>query len=130
MRWRPANPFLNMKPIDFVGAWTYALEHFLKSFLEVTFPWIAVLIDWRVPHVSLDKELQEIIPEAQPDPERFDKLIRFRLISGKDACLWIHFEFSNQPDPDLENRLNDRCQRFFDRFGVGVTHVTVLAGEE
>ena len=95
MRWRPANPFLNMKPIDFVGAWTYALEHFLKSFLEVTFPWIAVLIDWRVPHVSLDKELQEIMPEAQPDPERFDKLIRFRLISGKDACLWIHFEFSN-----------------------------------
>jgi hypothetical protein len=74
--------------------------------------------------------LLEILPDAQPDPERFDKLIRFRLISGLDACLWIHFEFSNHPDPDLENCLNDRCQRFFDRFGVGVTHVTVLAGEE
>ena len=88
-----------MKPIDFVGAWQYALDHFLKSFLEVAFPVIAAVIDWKVTPVSLDKELREIMPEAQPDP-------------------------------DLENRLNDRCQRFFDRFGVGVTHVTVLAGEE
>ncbi len=119
-----------MKPIDFVGAWQYALKHFLQSFLEVAFPVIAAVIDWKVPPVSLDKELLEILPDAEPDPERFDKLIRFRLISGLDACLWIHFEFSNQPDPDLEDRLNDRCQRFFDRFGVGVTHVTVLAGEK
>jgi hypothetical protein len=119
-----------MKPIDFVGAWQFTLKHFLQSFLEVAFPVIAAVIDWKVPPVSFDKELQEILPDAQPDPERFDKLIRFRLISGLDACLWIHFEFCNHPDPDLENRLNNHCQRFFDRFGVGVTHVTVLAGEE
>ncbi|MEN9547242.1 MAG: hypothetical protein RLZZ34_450 [Verrucomicrobiota bacterium] len=117
-----------MKPLDLVGPWNYALDHFLKSFLEVAFPVIAAVIDWKVTPVSLDKELREIMPEAQPDPERFDRLFQFRLISGLDAWLLIHFEFNNHPDPDLENRLDERCRRLFQRFGVGVTHVTFLAG--
>lgn len=117
-----------MESIDFVGAWRFALDHFLKSFLELTFPWIAAAIDWEVPPESLDDELKEIMPETQPDPGRFDQLIRFRLLTGKDACLLIHFEFSNSPDPELQSHLDERCRRLFDRYGFEVTHVTFLAG--
>lgn len=119
-----------MKPLDLVGPWKYTLDHFLQSFLEVAFPVIAAVIDWKVTPVSRDKELEELMPEAHRDTERFDKLFQFRLISGLDAWLLIHFEFNNHPDPDLENRLDERCRSIFKRFGVGVTHVTFLAGME
>ena len=117
-----------MKSIDLVGPWQYVLDQSLQPFLRLTFPWIAVLIDWNVPPISLDKELEEILPKARQDSEGFDRLIQFRLISAKDAGLLIHFEFTNSPDQNLHARLNDRCQRIFDRFGLSVTHVTVLAG--
>ncbi len=117
-----------MKAFDSVAPVKDVIDRLLEPFLHLNFPWIAVFIDWEIPHVVLDQKLREITPEAYRDSERFDKLVQFRQITGRDACLLIHFEFSDPLDPNLQSRLDDRCRQIFDRYGLSVLAVTVFLG--
>lgn len=57
---------------DYDGAWKEALEIFWRPFLELCFPLAAEHIDWTVPVEFLDKELQEIVRDADLGKQRVD----------------------------------------------------------
>ena len=128
IRSRSTKPLLNMNAFDPTVPLKDVIDRLLEPFLHLNFPWIAMFIDWEVPHVVVDQKLRDITPEAYKDSERFDKLVQIRQITGRDAYLLIHFEFSNPPHPDMQSRLDDRCHRILDRYRLKVMPVTVLVG--
>jgi hypothetical protein len=63
---------------DYDGAWKEALEIYLRQFLELCFPQVASDIDWAAGIEFLDKELEEVVRDAQLGKQWVDKLIKDR----------------------------------------------------
>ena len=67
---------------DFDTPWKDALDFFFEPFLELFFPEAHADIDWGRQYESLDKELQQIAPEAEIGRRYVDKLVKVWLKSG------------------------------------------------
>ena len=76
---------------DYDGAWKELLEVYFRPFLEFCFPNAARRVDWSQPVVFLDKELQEVVRDAESGKLRADKLIRVNALDGREEWLLIHF---------------------------------------
>ncbi|RUT01215.1 hypothetical protein DSM106972_067660 [Dulcicalothrix desertica PCC 7102] len=59
---------------DYDSPWKTILEKYFQQAMEFFFPKTAALIDWQVPHVFLDKELQAISYDAVQG-KRFAELL-------------------------------------------------------
>jgi hypothetical protein len=68
--------------IDHDSPWKEALNQFFWPFLELTFPAVAALIDWRIDPASLEQEFRTLVPDAVSGPLRTDKLIQVRQLDG------------------------------------------------
>ncbi len=112
---------------DFDGAWKEALELYLRPFLELCFPEIAKRIDWQVRVEFLDKELQEVVRDAELGKQRADKLVKVRCRNGEEEWLLIHIEIQSQPEARLPRRMYQYNHRIEDRFGYRVVSLVVLA---
>ena len=64
----------------------------LRGFLQLFFPEAHADIDWDRPCESLDKELQQIAPEAEIGRRYVDKLVKVWLKSGEEQWVLIHVE--------------------------------------
>jgi hypothetical protein len=114
---------------DFDSPWKETLETFLPLILLKLFPQIHARIDWSVPPVSLDAELQQIVREGELGPQRVDKLFRVKLLDGKTLFLLIHIEVQSQVDPNFELRMFCYAYRIFDRYEQHVESLAILADE-
>lgn len=83
---------------DHDSAWKEALELYFPQMLTLLAPDLHALIDWSVPIVFLDKELQAIMRASAParDRRHADKLVRVRSLSGDDALLLVHVEIQGR----------------------------------
>jgi len=77
--------------VDYDGAWKELLEVYFRPFREFCFPNAARRVDWSQPAVFLDKELQEVVRDAESGKLRADKLIRVNALDGREEWLLIHF---------------------------------------
>ena len=68
------------KPLNHNSPWKDTVDQFTRSLLEVTFPEVAVGIDWSVQPESLEQELHEITPASEIGAKRVDKLLKLSLI--------------------------------------------------
>jgi hypothetical protein len=68
---------------DYDHPWKDALEEYMPDFLALFFPDIYADIDWSVPPVFLDSELQQIARDAETGVVRVDKLVRLTLLEGR-----------------------------------------------
>jgi hypothetical protein len=91
--------------IDYDGAWKEALEMYLCPFLELCFPVVAAGIDWSIGIEFLDKELQEVVRDAELGKQRADKLVKVQRQDGVEEWLLVHVEVQGQRDPDLPRRM-------------------------
>jgi hypothetical protein len=91
--------------VDYDGAWKEALELYLEPFLRLCFPIVHAGIDWNHLPIPLDKELQEIVRDAQTGRRHVDKLFRVVRRDGVEEWLQIHIEVQSQPDPRLSERM-------------------------
>jgi len=114
------------EPIDHDSPWKEALDQFLRPFLELTFPGIAVLIDWTEQPTSLEQEFRALVPDAVSGPLRTDKLVEVRLLDGSGQWLLIHFEVQMQRDADLPRRLYDYQHRIRQRHPVPLVTLAIL----
>lgn len=112
---------------DYDGAWKAALELYLEPFLRLCFPRIHAAIDWQRPVEFLDKELQEIVHDAQTGPLRVDVLVKVFRRDGVEEWLLIHIEIQSQPDPRLPWRVYRYRHRIADRYNHSVVTLVVLA---
>jgi hypothetical protein len=115
---------------QFDQAWKVALEVFLKPFLELCFPAVHDLIDWRVAPLFLDTELQQIAPEHAQGVRSVDKLVKVRLLDGREEWLFIHIEVQAQRQGEFPLRMWVYYYRLWDKYGERVVSLAVLADDD
>ncbi|MFY7997332.1 MAG: cytosolic protein, partial [Candidatus Kapaibacteriota bacterium] len=87
---------------DYDTPWKEAIEQFFAEFMAMFFPEAAAKIDWSAGYEFLDKELQQIVRDAELGKRFADKLVRVRLAeSGDEQVIIVHLEIQGQHDPDF-----------------------------
>jgi hypothetical protein len=114
---------------DYDSPWKEALERYLPDFLALLFPQAHAGIDWSQGYEFLDKELQQVVRDAQLGRRLADKLVRVVDTAGQEDWLLIHLEVQGDPDAALAERLFVYNYRIFDRHRRPVISLAVLADE-
>lgn len=115
---------------DYDSPWKEILERFLPQFIAFFFPAIDGDIDWQQGYQFLDKELQQVVREAETGRHTVDKLVKVTRKEGKDVWLLIHIEVQSQVDPTFARRIFVANYRLFDRYSREVISLGVLADED
>jgi hypothetical protein len=114
---------------DFDTPWKEALDFFFEPFLKLFFPEAHADIDWSRECESLDKELQQIAPEAEIGRRYVDKLVRVWLKSGAEQWVLIHVEVQMSEDGKFSWRMYVYNYRLFDRYNREVASFAVLGDD-
>ena len=114
---------------DYDSPWKEVLERYLPDFLAPLFPEAHAGIDWSHGYEFLDKELQQVVRDAELGRRLADKLVRVVDTAGQEDWLLIHLELQGDPDADLAERLFVYNYRIFDRHRRPVVSLAVLADE-
>ncbi|TBU88680.1 hypothetical protein DNJ95_17865 [Stutzerimonas kirkiae] len=111
---------------DHDSPWKEALEVFFQPFLQLLFPDIEALVDWRQPPLFLDKELQKITGDAESGRRYVDKLARVLLLDGEERWLLVHTEVQGTPERDFAERMYRYYSRIRERYRLAVISLAVL----
>ncbi|MFB8790272.1 MAG: transposase [Potamolinea sp.] len=114
---------------DYDSPWKEAIEQYFEQFLAFFFPATYVLIDWNIPPESLDKELQQLMREAEVGKRLADKLFKVWRIGGEEAWILVHIEVQSQEESDFAERMYVYNYRCFDRYRKPVISLAVLGDE-
>jgi hypothetical protein len=115
---------------DYDSPWKDILERYLPDFLAFFFTAAHTDIDWSAGYVWLDKELQQIVRDAELGRRYADKLVQVRRRDGDDAWVLIHIEVQGQPEADFAERMFVYHYRVFDRYRRQPVSLAVLADEQ
>src|SRR5262249_29361644 len=123
----PAPP---RRPEELDSPWKEALEHFLKEFLALCFPEVHSGIDWGRGYQSLDKELQQIIRDAEIGKRLADKLFKVWEQNGREAWLLIHIEVQGRRERAFPERMYVYSYRIYEQHHRPVVSLAVLCDEQ
>src|SRR3954451_6449359 len=116
--------------IEYDSPWKEALRLYLPSFMRLCFPTIEQLIDWRRLPEFLDKELQQIVRDAESGKKYVDMLVKVWLLDGSEEWILLHLEVQHWPDPDFSERVYCYNYRIFDVYRRVVTTLAILADND
>ncbi|MFB8791168.1 MAG: transposase [Potamolinea sp.] len=119
----------NEPQVDYDSPWKQALEEYFEPFLGLCFPQVHSLIDWSRPPDSLDKELQQIMREAESGKLIADKLFKVWQLGGEETWILIHVEVQSQEKSDFAKRMYQYNYRSFDLYERPVISLAVLGDE-
>jgi hypothetical protein len=120
---------LNELQPDYDSPWKEAIAQYFEAFLAFFFPAAHAVIDWTRPAESLDKELQQIVREAEVGRRLADKLFKVWRLGGEEAWVLVHIEVQSQEEPDFAERMYVYNYRCFDRYRKPVISLAVLGDE-
>ncbi len=115
---------------DYDSPWKEIIESFFPQFLEFFFPNAYAVIDWTRRPEFLDKELQQLEPNAEIGRLLVDKVAKVWLLDGEEAWVLVHVEVQGQYEKDFAQRMYTYNYRLFDRHKKQVISLAVLADEE
>jgi hypothetical protein len=115
---------------DYDSPWKEIIEQFFPEFMAFFFPEAAQAIDWEQGYAFLDKELQQVVRDAETGRRRVDKLIKVTLL-GDTAETWIliHIEVQGDLEAAFAERMYVYNYRLFDRYGRRVASMAILSDE-
>jgi len=114
---------------DFDSPWKEILETYFEPFIRLFFPEPHDTIDWKRPLEFLDKELQQISPDAEIGLRRVDKLVKVWLKNGHEAWILVHVEVQAQKESEFPFRMFVYHYRILDRYNRQVVSLAVLADD-
>lgn len=91
------------------------------------FPAIHTEVDWSQGYSFMDKELQQVTPDANSGRRYADKLIQVFAKDGKETWVLIHVEVQGEPEQAFAERMFIYNYRLRDRYQVDVVSLAVLA---
>ncbi len=117
------------KPLgdDYDSPWKEALEHYFPEFLALLFAEIHAEVDWTRGYEFLDKELQQVVRDAELGRRFADKLVKVCTRDGKETWVLVHVEVQGQAERGFDERMYVYNYRLFDRYRVDVVSLAVLA---
>jgi hypothetical protein len=111
---------------DYDSPWKEVIEQYFPAFLEFFFPHAWADIDWSRPHEFLDKELQEVVREAEIKTRFVDKLVKVWRRGGEEVWVLVHVEVQSQVEAGFPKRMYVYNYRLFDRYERQVASLAVL----
>ncbi|NJK64252.1 MAG: hypothetical protein HC921_17570 [Synechococcaceae cyanobacterium SM2_3_1] len=114
---------------DLDPAWKETLDLYFEPFLAFLFPEAHAAINWDQSVEFLDKEFQDLIPEAEIGRRYADKLVKAWLNNGEEAFILIHLEVQSQEDSGFAQRMFIYHYRIFDYYHKRVMSLAVLGYE-
>jgi hypothetical protein len=114
---------------DYDSPWKDILEHYFPQFMAFFAPPAYDEIDWSRDYTFLDKELQQVVPQAETGSRRVDKLVKVFLRDGQETWLLIHIEIQGQREDGFPKRMYIYNYRIFDLYGREVISLAVLTDE-
>jgi hypothetical protein len=116
-------------PDDYDSPWKEVLERYFEDFMAFFFPDAHADIDWSKGYEFLDKELQQVVREAELGRRLVDKLVKVWRKDGGEVWVLSHVEVQGQEETDFAERMYTYNYRIFDRYRHQVASLTVLADE-
>jgi hypothetical protein len=120
---------MTLPSTDFDTPWKEVLERYLADFLAFFFPAAHADIDWSLGYTFLDKELQQVMRDAELGRRLADKLVQVWLRDGAETWVLIHIEIQSQEETDFAQRMFVYHYRLFDRYNRQVVSLAVLGDE-
>lgn len=112
---------------DYDSPWKEVLEDYFQEFMRFFFSQAAMEIDWNKGFQFLDKELEQIVRDAELGKRYADKLVQLWRINGESAWVMVHVEIQGKKDADFAKRMYVYNYRIFDRYDRPVASLAVLA---
>ncbi|WP_059001133.1 DUF4351 domain-containing protein [Leptolyngbya sp. NIES-2104] len=114
---------------DFDSPWKEALDDYFQEFIAFFFPQIYADIDWNREYEFLDKELQQIVRDAEIGKRYADKLVKVWRKSGIEAWVLAHIEIQAQEETGFGERMFIYNYRLRDRYDRPVVSLAVLGDD-
>lgn len=115
---------------DYDSPWKDALDRYFEPFMALFFPDAHAQIDWSRGYEALDKELHQVVREAELGRRVVDKLFRVWRTSGDEEWVLIHIEVQAEQEAEFERRMFVYHYRLFDRYNRAVVSLAVLADDK
>lgn len=112
---------------EYDSPWKEALDVYFEAFVAFFASAAHRDIDWSRGYEPLDKELQQIVPQAETGRRTVDKLMKVWRQDGEEEWVLIHVEVQAQEDPAFAERMYVYNYRLFDRYNRKVVSFAVLA---
>jgi hypothetical protein len=114
---------------DYDSPWKEGMELYFKELMQFFFPDIAREIAWTRGYEFLDKELQQVVRDAEIGRKHADKLVKVWSLQDEPFHVMIHIEVQSDKDQDFPRRMYIYNYRIFDKSERPVTSLAVLADE-
>jgi hypothetical protein len=111
---------------DADSPWKSILRAYFPKAINFFFPTIAKLIDWQSPPVFLDKEFQQLSPNAEVGKRYADQLVKVQLKRGNSLMLLLHLEIQASKDKNFAERMLIYSLRILDRFNQLPSSLAIL----
>ena len=111
---------------EYDSPWKEILQLYFQDFLLFFFPQIHAEVDWTKEPVFLDKELQQVIRDAELGKRLVDKLVKIYLLDGTESWVLIHIEVQGQEEDEFNRRMYTYNYRIFDYYNRPVASIAVL----
>ena len=109
--------------------WKEAIETYFRECIEFFFPIAAEEIDWERGYNFLDKELQQVVRDAEFGQRFVDKLVQVWRKDGTEQWVLIHLEVQSYEEKDFAKRMYIYHYRLFDRYNQSIASFAILADE-
>jgi len=90
---------------DYDSPWKEILEHYFPAFLEFFFPHAHREIRWKAGYEFLDKELQQVVRDAEIGRRLADKLVKVWRRDGEEVWVLVHIEIQGQYESGFAERM-------------------------
>lgn len=114
---------------DYDSPWKEALALYFQDFMTFFFSQAAAEIDWSRGYEVLDKELRQVIREAELGPRRVDLLVKVWLKDGQEEWILVHVEVQSQYDADFPERMFVYNYRLFDWYNRLIVSLAILGDD-
>ncbi|KYC36707.1 hypothetical protein WA1_44310 [Scytonema hofmannii PCC 7110] len=116
-------------PTAYDSPWKDILQIYFEEFILFFLPNEYIHIDWTKPIEFLDKELEEVVKDAEIGRRFADKLVKIYLTNGSEEWVLIHIEVQAQEDSDFAERMYVYSSRIYSKYKKKVVSIAVLGDD-
>jgi hypothetical protein len=114
---------------EYDSPWKQILQLYFEDFMLFFFPQAHEQIDWTKQPEFLDKELEQVVRDAELGKHLADKLVKIYLKDGSETWVLIHVEIQSQEESNFGRRMYTYNYRIYDRYKRPVVSLAVLGDE-